>query len=261
MTTLHLQSCNQPETVKKQTNKTNKKTASCPSGDSPQILYSQNLHTADCLYLYNDHCIAFSVNSVAWLKGIRSVCPLPDDHVAVGTHGRASPSRDMFCHLDQGVLIFRMGLRYRSGWDRTPWDTGTSITLHTEGWSDQTSPWTVACGRWKRDKRIYWLRKREKEMVKEKRNTQKTKKVSTYGITNDACASVFSAQVCELFDLYPLCLYTQQVLWRCMQLADYCCHNHGFTTSIFTESFTAPSTHSYGIRTCIHMTKHTHIPG
>ncbi len=85
------------------------------------------------------------------------------------------------------------------------------------------------------------------------------KKVSSYAITKDVCmcASVFSSQVCKLFDLYPLCLYTQQVTWRCMQQADYCCHNHGFTTSVFTESFTLPLTHSYGICACIHMTKHT----
>lgn len=34
-----------------------------------------------------------------------------DHHVAVGTHGRPSPSGDVLGHLDQGVLIFRVGLR------------------------------------------------------------------------------------------------------------------------------------------------------
>lgn len=67
-----------------------------------------------------------------------------DDHVAVCTHGCASPSRDMFCHLNQSVLIFRVWLRHRSGWDRTSWDAGAAITLHPERWSDQTCVWTEA---------------------------------------------------------------------------------------------------------------------
>lgn len=73
-----------------------------------------------------------------------SVFPSPDDHVAVGTHRCTSPSRNVFCHLDQGVLIFRVWLRYRSGWDKALRDNGTSIALHTERWTDQTSLWTMA---------------------------------------------------------------------------------------------------------------------
>lgn len=61
------------------------------------------------------------------------------------------------------------------------------------------------------------------------------------------CAFVFSSKVCKLFDLYPLCLYTQQVSWRCVQLADYWCQNQEFTPSIVLESFTSPLTHSHGI--------------
>lgn len=80
-----------------------------------------------------------------------SVFPSPDDHVAVGTHGRTSPCRDVFCHLDQAVLIFRVGLRHRSGWHRPLWDSGTSITFHTERWGDQSHRWTVACRRMKKD--------------------------------------------------------------------------------------------------------------
>lgn len=45
------------------------------------------------------------------------------------------------------------------------------------------------------------------------------------------CACLFLG---ALYDLYSLCLHTQQVSWRCIQLAD----NHGFTTSVSAASFT-----------------------
>lgn len=70
--------------------------------------------------------------------------PSPDDHVAVGTHGRTSPSGDVFCHLDQCVLIIRVGLRDRPSQDNTLWDAGASIAFHTEGWGDQTPLWAAA---------------------------------------------------------------------------------------------------------------------
>lgn len=74
----------------------------------------------------------------------RSISRSPDDHVAVGTHGCSGPSRNMFGHLDQGVLIFGVGLRHRSGWDGTPRDVSTAVALHPERWGDQTNLWTVA---------------------------------------------------------------------------------------------------------------------
>lgn len=92
------------------------------------------------------------------------IFPSPDGHVAVGTHGCAGPSRDVFCHLDQGILIFRVGLGDRSGWGMTLRDTWTSITLHAERWGDQTSLWTAACRRWRSDEKLYWLI--EKHIIK-----------------------------------------------------------------------------------------------
>lgn len=79
----------------------------------------------------------------------------PDDHIAVATHGRTSPCRNVLCHLDQGVLIFRMGLRYRSDRDGNPWDTGTAVTLHTERRKDETGLWTVTCIYYETNKSLY----------------------------------------------------------------------------------------------------------
>lgn len=152
------------------------------------------------------------------------MCLSPDDHVTVGTHWRTCPSREMFCHLDQGVLIFRMGLRSRSGWDRTFRYTCTAVTSHTEGWSDQTSLQAVT---WKRQKK-------------------ETKK-GIYCVW--MCVSVFSS---GLLDLCPSWLYTQQVSWWCMQLADYCCHSHGFTTSIFSSTQNISTLNTFLWCMCMH---------
>ena len=71
----------------------------------------------------------------------------------------------MFCHLDQGVLIFRVGLRHRASWDRNPRDTGAAVSLYPKRWSDQTGLWTMVCRKLKRHKRLQWLRHIEAEMV------------------------------------------------------------------------------------------------
>lgn len=113
------------------------------------------------------------------------ILPSPDGHVAVGTHGCAGPSRDVFCHLDEGVLIFRVGLGNRTGWDMTLRDTCTSITLHAERWGDQTRLWTAACRRWRSDEKLYWLGNRKTYCQRV------NQKVSACGITNAVCVCVY----------------------------------------------------------------------
>lgn len=59
---------------------------------------------------------------------------LPDNLVAVATHGCASPGRVVFCHLHQRILVFRVGLRHRAGRGRTHWHA--AIGLDAKGWCD-----------------------------------------------------------------------------------------------------------------------------
>lgn len=71
--------------------------------------------------------------------------PSPDDHVAVGTHGRACAGWDVLRHLDQSVLVAGVRLGDGPGWDQIPLDAGASAALHGEGRSDQASLWATAC--------------------------------------------------------------------------------------------------------------------
>lgn len=71
--------------------------------------------------------------------------PSPDDHVAVGTHGRACAGRDVLCHLDQSVLVARVRLRDGPSLNQTLLDAGANAALHAEGWSEQASLGAAAC--------------------------------------------------------------------------------------------------------------------
>lgn len=128
--------------------------------------------------------------------------PSPDGHVAVGTHGCAGPSRDVFCHLDQGILIFRVGLGDRSGWDVTLRDTCTSITLHAERWGDQTSLWTAACRRWRSDGKTILLWNR-KNIIKVNQKSE-----CLWHHKGCVCACVYFSFRCVSFLISTLFVYT-----------------------------------------------------
>lgn len=77
--------------------------------------------------------------------------PSPDDHVAVGTHGRACAGRDVLCHLDQSVLVAGVRLREGPCLKQAVLDAGVSAALHAEGRSEQASLRAAACRRRTRD--------------------------------------------------------------------------------------------------------------
>lgn len=121
-------------------------------------LFGSVCQLKNCGFGNQCHKLNFSDNCFTLFKRIllswqlppqisQSLSPLPDDHVAVGTHGSSHPSRKMFCHLDQRVLILRVGLRHRSGRYRTPRDR-IGITLHSKRRGDQS----LACRRMRHER-------------------------------------------------------------------------------------------------------------